>query len=186
MSTTANTATDQNYGSITQIIGSTFDVEYPENRLPAIYNAVKISSAHKGVRLELTGEVQQHLGGGRVRCVALGSTDGLMRGLTSDRPEDFESIEQRLGYLFYEMDKSTKETQLLQQAVAEFHQDVGQYTPIGGDDQIIAAGNLIRTKLKAIIDKQFVVDEVLDDLIRLSKLVNKRIDDLDVIEAGRR
>ncbi len=70
----------QNIGHITQVIGSTFDVEFAEERLPAIYNAVKIVSDHKGVKLNLTGEVQQHLGGGRVRCVALGSTDGLVRG----------------------------------------------------------------------------------------------------------
>jgi len=67
-------------GRITQIIGSTFDAEFPEDNLPAIYNAVKINSNLKGVSISLTGEVQQHLGGGRVRCVALGSTDGLMRG----------------------------------------------------------------------------------------------------------
>ncbi len=70
----------QNIGHVTQVIGSTFDVEFPESRLPAIYNAVKIKSEHKGVKVDLTGEVQQHLGGGRVRCVALGSTDGLVRG----------------------------------------------------------------------------------------------------------
>ena len=69
-----------NVGRITQIIGSTFDAEFPEDKLPAIYNAVKITSNLKGVSIALTGEVQQHLGGGRVRCVALGSTDGLMRG----------------------------------------------------------------------------------------------------------
>jgi F-type H+-transporting ATPase subunit beta len=73
------TVTD-NIGRITQIIGSTFDVEYAEDSLPAIYNAVKVTSEHKGVKINLTGEVQQHLGGGRVRCVALGSTDGLVRG----------------------------------------------------------------------------------------------------------
>jgi F-type H+-transporting ATPase subunit beta len=67
-------------GRITQVIGSTFDVEFPEHQLPTIYNAVKIDSNFKGVKLNLTGEVQQHLGGGRVRCVALGSTDGLVRG----------------------------------------------------------------------------------------------------------
>ncbi|UUO08140.1 F0F1 ATP synthase subunit beta [Blastopirellula sp. J2-11] len=70
----------QNVGRVTQVIGSTFDAEFPESSLPAIYNAVKISSEHKGVNLNLTGEVQQHLGGGRVRCVALGSTEGMMRG----------------------------------------------------------------------------------------------------------
>ena len=68
------------HGSITQVIGSTFDVEFPENSIPAIYNAVRIDSEKKGVSLHLVGEVQQHLGGGKVRCVALGSTDGLVRG----------------------------------------------------------------------------------------------------------
>src|ERR1700675_4619100 len=70
----------KNVGRITQIIGSTFDVEFAEDQMPAIYNAVKIVSEHKGIKINLTGEVQQHLGGGRVRCVALGSTDGLIRG----------------------------------------------------------------------------------------------------------
>jgi len=75
------TATEtKNVGRVTQVIGSTFDAEYPEDKLPAIYNAVKVQSEHKGVTLNLTGEVQQHLGGGRVRCVALGSTDGMVRG----------------------------------------------------------------------------------------------------------
>src|SRR5256885_11212141 len=67
-------------GKITQVIGSTFDAEFDDENLPAIYNAVKIQSDKKGVKINLTGEVQQHLGGGRVRCVALGSTDGLIRG----------------------------------------------------------------------------------------------------------
>ncbi len=75
------TATSSNVGKVTQVIGSTFDVEFPESQLPRIYNAVKVTSQHKGMDLKLTGEVQQHLGGGRVRCVALGSTDGLYRGL---------------------------------------------------------------------------------------------------------
>src|SRR6187455_662567 len=74
------TATTNNIGRITQVIGSTFDVEFADDNLPAIYNAVKIQSDHKGVKINLTGEVQQHLGGGRVRCIALGSTDGLVRG----------------------------------------------------------------------------------------------------------
>ena len=73
------TATD-NVGRVTQVIGSTFDAEFAEDHLPAIYNAVTISSEKGDVKVELTGEVQQHLGGGRVRCVALGSTDGLIRG----------------------------------------------------------------------------------------------------------
>ena len=73
--------TTENIGRITQVIGSTFDVEFAEDRMPAIYNAVTVKLENKGVQLDLTGEVQQHLGGGRVRCIALGSTDGLIRGV---------------------------------------------------------------------------------------------------------
>jgi len=82
MSTATRTPkeTGGNVGHVSQVIGSTFDVEFPPDKLPAIYNAVKITSEHKGIKLRLTGEVQQHLGGGRVRCVALGSTDGMIRG----------------------------------------------------------------------------------------------------------
>ncbi len=88
MSTTRSTAKkavpkvpEKNIGRVSQIIGSTFDVTFPEDRLPAIYNAVKIVSERKAVKLNLVGEVQQHLGGGRVRCIALGSTDGMVRGM---------------------------------------------------------------------------------------------------------
>ena len=75
------TATEQTTGRVTQIIGSTFDAEFPEGQLPAIYNALKIDAEVKGLTVKLTGEVQQHLGGSRVRCVALGSTDGMVRGM---------------------------------------------------------------------------------------------------------
>jgi F-type H+-transporting ATPase subunit beta len=68
-------------GKVTQVIGSTFDAEFPEGSLPKIYNSLTIKSEHKGVTLNLVGEVQQHLGGGRIRAIALGSTEGMMRGL---------------------------------------------------------------------------------------------------------
>ena len=72
----SDTAT-QNVGRITQVIGSTFDAQFDDEKLPDIYNAVEIDLGENGI---LTGEVQQHLGGGRIRCVALGSTDGMVRG----------------------------------------------------------------------------------------------------------
>ena len=68
-------------GKVTQVIGSTFDAEFPEGQLPAIYNALEVKSEHKGVSMNLVGEVQQHLGGNRVRVIALGSTEGMMRGM---------------------------------------------------------------------------------------------------------
>lgn len=75
------TATEAARGKVVQVIGSTFDAEFPQGHLPDIYNALRISTTLKnGQAFELVGEVQQHLGGNRVRCVALGSTDGLARG----------------------------------------------------------------------------------------------------------
>ncbi len=65
-------------GQIVQVIGSTFDVEFPDGELPEIYNALKV----RAEGIDLTGEVQQQLGGNRVRCVALGTTDGLVRGMS--------------------------------------------------------------------------------------------------------
>jgi F-type H+-transporting ATPase subunit beta len=73
-----------NYGTVTQVIGSTLDAQFAEDQLPSIYNALKVEVA-KTVLGEtshetLWCEVAQHLGGGRVRAVSLGSTDGLQRG----------------------------------------------------------------------------------------------------------
>ncbi len=97
------TAAATNIGRITQVIGSTFDAQFEEHCLPAIYNAVRINASQKGVEIKLTGEVQQHLGGGRVRCVALGSTDGLMRGqeiVDTGAPVTVPVGEQTLGRVF--------------------------------------------------------------------------------------
>lgn len=61
-------------GKIVQIIGAVIDVEFPQDAVPAIYEALKVETG-------LTLEVQQQLGGGLVRCIALGSSDGLKRSL---------------------------------------------------------------------------------------------------------
>ena len=61
-------------GKIVQIIGAVIDVEFPQDAVPKIYDALKVESG-------LTLEVQQQLGGGVVRCIALGTSDGLKRGL---------------------------------------------------------------------------------------------------------
>jgi F-type H+-transporting ATPase subunit beta len=66
-------------GKIVQVIGSTFDAAFDEEQIPPIYNALRVEPTEGGFA-GVTGEVQQHLGGGRVRCIALGSTDGLVRG----------------------------------------------------------------------------------------------------------
>ena len=68
-------------GKIVQIIGSTLDAEFPKDKLPEIYDALIVDTEVAGKPLKLTTEVQQHLGGNRVRAIALGSTDGLVRGM---------------------------------------------------------------------------------------------------------
>lgn len=90
-------------GKVTQVIGSTFDAEFPESKLPAIYNALEIKSEHKGVSINLVGEVQQHLGGGRIRAIALGSTDGMMRGMDvvdTGKPVSVPVGKETLGRVF--------------------------------------------------------------------------------------
>ncbi|MCL1833073.1 MAG: F0F1 ATP synthase subunit beta [Leptospirales bacterium] len=70
----------ENIGKVVQVIGSTLDAEFPEGKLPEIYNALTIDTEVMGEKIRLVTEVQQHLGGNRVRAVALASTDGIKRG----------------------------------------------------------------------------------------------------------
>ena len=69
-------------GTITQVIGSTFDARFPEDDLPDIYSALEVKEDRDTDSIDLVGEVQQHLGGGQVRAVALVSTDGVSRGMS--------------------------------------------------------------------------------------------------------
>ena len=62
-------------GKIVQCIGAVVDVEFPRNAMPKIYDALKMAGS------ELTLEVQQQLGDGIVRTIALGTSDGLRRGM---------------------------------------------------------------------------------------------------------
>ncbi len=69
-----------NKGKIVQIIGPVVDIEFAD-QLPAIYNAVTVDFTVQGQTVKLTLEVQQHLGDGWARAVAMSSTEGLKRGL---------------------------------------------------------------------------------------------------------
>ncbi|RKZ67585.1 MAG: F0F1 ATP synthase subunit beta [Gammaproteobacteria bacterium] len=70
-------------GKIVQIIGAVVDVEFPTESIPKIYDALLV----KGEGINTTLEVQQQIGDGVVRTIALGSTDGLRRGLEVDNTE---------------------------------------------------------------------------------------------------
>jgi len=72
---------DANIGKVVQVIGSTMDVEFPAGKMPEIYNALEIDVEIENIKSTLTAEVQQHIGGGMVRAISLGSTDGVARGM---------------------------------------------------------------------------------------------------------
>ena len=75
MSAIAASTTAPNKGTIVQVIGAVVDVEFPRESIPKVYDALKLDDR------ELTLEVQQQLGDGVVRCIAMGSSEGLRRGL---------------------------------------------------------------------------------------------------------
>jgi F-type H+-transporting ATPase subunit beta len=73
----------QGQGTIVQSIGAVIDIEFPREQMPNIYDALVLEESGEGGLVEkgLTFEVEQQLGDGVVRCIALGSSDGLRRGM---------------------------------------------------------------------------------------------------------
>ena len=73
-------------GRVIRIVGPVVDVEFDEDHLPAILNAVRIADDGKltGKSIDVTAEVQQHLGENRVRCVAMEPTEGMVRGIQAE------------------------------------------------------------------------------------------------------
>ena len=76
-------AEQQHVGRIVQVIGPVLDIEFEGGHLPAIYNAVRVRvpGANGAADVDIVAEVEQHLGEGRVRAVAMKPTDGLQRGM---------------------------------------------------------------------------------------------------------
>ena len=76
------TATATNVGKIVQIIGPVLDVEFQNDHLPELYNALEITgTTDAGTSIKVVVEVQQHIGRNQVRAVAMSSTDGVVRGM---------------------------------------------------------------------------------------------------------
>ena len=91
---------EQIQGKITQIIGAVLYIKFPEGKLPKIYDAIHIAAPDGGV---LTAEVAQHLGDDTVRCIAMGPTDGLVRGaeaIATGAPITVPVGEKTLGRIF--------------------------------------------------------------------------------------
>lgn len=91
---------DKNVGKITQIIGAVLDIKFQNGNLPEIYEAINIMKSD-GERLVV--EVAQHIGDDTVRCIAMGSTDGLVRGMEAKKTNAPISVpvgENTLGRIF--------------------------------------------------------------------------------------
>lgn len=71
-------------GKVVQVIGAVVDVEFPPSELPKILNAIHITGKSGDVDIDLIAEVMQHLGDSVTRCIAMSSTDGLVRGMEAD------------------------------------------------------------------------------------------------------
>src|SRR6186997_3024696 len=70
-----------NTGKIVQVIGPVVDVQFAENTIPPIYQALTVDFTAAGTKQLLTLEIQQHLGGGVARSIAMSSSEGLVRGM---------------------------------------------------------------------------------------------------------
>jgi F-type H+-transporting ATPase subunit beta len=90
----------ENRGKITQIIGAVLDIRFDQGKLPEIYESIRIPMKDGK---ELIVEVSQHLGDETVRCIAMGSTDGLVRGMeviATGSPITVPVGEKTLGRIF--------------------------------------------------------------------------------------
>ena len=71
-------------GKVVQVIGPVVDIEFSAGELPAILNAITIQGKVEDLDIDLVVEVMQHLGDSVTRCIAMSSTDGLMRGMEAE------------------------------------------------------------------------------------------------------
>jgi F-type H+-transporting ATPase subunit beta len=126
-------------GTITQVIGSTFDAQFPESSIPEIYNAVTVDFELNGQKMTLVGEVAKHLGGGQVRCVALASTDGLRRGaacVDTGSPVKVPVGEGVLGRVFNLLGQPVDE----RGAVAPIHREAPKIADLNPKTEILQTG----------------------------------------------
>jgi F-type H+-transporting ATPase subunit beta len=129
-------------GKVVQIIGAVVDVEFPRESVPKVYDALKVQNT------EITLEVQQQLGDGVVRTIALGSTDGLKRGLVAENTGEGIKVpvgDETLGRIMDVLGRPIDE----RGPIGEKDRWVIHRAPPSYDEQ--AAGNeLLETGIKAI------------------------------------
>ncbi|OOG40175.1 F0F1 ATP synthase subunit beta [Rhodanobacter sp. C05] len=129
-------------GKVVQIIGAVIDVEFPRDQVPQVYDALKIDGT------EITLEVQQVLGDGIVRTIALGSTDGLRRNLIARNTGEGIKVpvgKQTLGRIMDVLGNPIDEAGPIgEQAQWVIHREAPSY------DEQAAANDLLETGIKVI------------------------------------
>lgn len=128
-------------GKITQIIGAVLDVKFSEGRLPEINEAVKITRKDKSV---LTVETAQHLGDMTVRCIAMGPTDGLVRGMkavATGAPILVPVGENTLGRIFNVLGEPIDNKEALEaETYLPIHRKAPAFAEQSTDTQILETG----------------------------------------------
>ena len=129
-------------GKVVQVIGAVVDVEFPRTDVPKVYNALNVDE------LGLTMEVQQQLGDGIVRCVAMGTSDGLKRGLSVSNSGKAISVPvgtQTLGRIMDVLgDPIDEKGPIGEEARWEIHRKAPAY------DELSPSAELLETGIKVI------------------------------------
>lgn len=127
-------------GNIVQIIGAVVDVEFPREAIPKIYDALLVD--HEDV--DTTLEVQQQLGDGVVRTIALGSTDGLTRGLpvkNTDNPISVPVGEKTLGRIMNVLGESIDEKGPIEtEEKWSIHRKAPEFTELSPSTELLETG----------------------------------------------
>ncbi|MGI9228238.1 MAG: F0F1 ATP synthase subunit beta, partial [Gammaproteobacteria bacterium] len=127
-------------GNIVQIIGAVVDVEFPGDAVPKVYDALQVDA--EGV--ETTLEVQQQLGDGVVRTIALGSTDGLQRGLkvtNTNAPISIPVGHKTLGRIMNVLGEPIDEVGAIEaEEKWSIHRDAPKFTELSSTTELLETG----------------------------------------------
>ena len=136
-------------GKIVQCIGAVVDIEFPRDQMPKVYDALKLQvAAGSIVEAGLTFEVQQQLGDGVVRTIAMGSSDGLQRGMAVVNTNNPISVPVGSGTLGRIMDVLGRPIDDAGEITCEEHRPIHQKAP--KFDELSPSVDLLETGIKVI------------------------------------
>ena len=138
-----------NKGRVVSIMGAVVDIEFERGQLPEIYNAIKIEGTVAGGRqIDLTLEASNHLGDNMVRCIAMSSTDGLVRGMEAvdlGAPITVPVGSATLGRVFNVLGKPIDEAgDVSTEVTSPIHREAPKY------DELSTQAEMLETGIKVI------------------------------------